>query len=156
MKKVGLLMCSLFLMAIAFGSLEAASLEIVSSDTLRTVLAGDTNRILAYANVKNVSESTIDVIVGLSILEKTEGQQIQVCFAGGCQAFFPPESDPEQTDITYNIPSATLAPGETSDGTDNEFDCLITNKTTLGETIVVFYFMNAANKKDAVSTTIKY
>ncbi len=156
MKKIGLLCCCCLLMAFAFSSLKAASLEVVSADTLRTIIAGDQNRIYAYANVKNISASTVNVIVGLSIIEKTEGQQIQVCFAGGCMEFFPPASDPERTDILYDVLQATLAPGETTDGTGNDFDCLISNKTTIGETIVLFNFKNAANQKDAVSTTIKY
>lgn len=156
MKKFGLLVCCCLLMAIAFGTLKAASLEIVSADTLVTALAGTKDRIASYINVKNISTGNVDVIVSASILEKTNKQKIQVCFAGGCFAYFPTDDNPDETEITYDAIAATLAPGQTTDETGNEFDCVIQNKDTLGETIVNFMFYNNANRKDFVSSTVKY
>lgn len=106
----------------------------------------DSNTLLTYLNVNNISNNTIQVICKKTEIMMLDSTQTFMCWAGYCFA-------PHLYVSPYAQP---IEAGQTNHEFKGIYAQVSYNSFTVGESVVRWVFCDQSNENDSVSVTVRY
>lgn len=119
---------------------------IPSNSTIIQPGTPDSNRLLTYLNVNNISTNTIQVICKKTELSMLDSTQTFMCWAGYCFA-------PHLYVSPYAQP---IEAGQTNHEFKGIYAQVSYNSFPIGESVVRWVFCDQSNVNDSVSVTVRY